>query len=88
MMPAPLAIIWQAKAKRQLSRLGKTDQVLVWQAVGRLAVLPWGSNVIALKGHKYGFRMRAGRFRVLFDFDGTLRVVSIEEVKKRDEHTY
>jgi mRNA-degrading endonuclease RelE of RelBE toxin-antitoxin system len=32
--------------------------------------------------------MRAGRFRVLFDFDGTLRVVSIEEVKKRDEHTY
>lgn len=51
-------------------------------------MLPWGANVISLKSHQYGFRMRAGRYRILFDFDGGLRVVSIEEVKKRNEQTY
>jgi len=88
MMSAPIAIVWQAKAKRQLSKLAKTDQAFVWHAVGTLAMLSWGANVISLKSHQYGFRMRAGRYRILFDFDGGLRVVSIEEVKKRNEQTY
>lgn len=29
-----------------------------------------------------------GRYRVLFDWDGGIRIVNIEEVSKRDEHTY
>lgn len=87
-MSAPFSIVWQAKAKKQLAKLDKPDQLSVWRSVGSLAVLPWGANVIALTRHKYGFRLRAGRFRVLFDFDGQLRIVSIEEVRKRDEQTY
>ncbi|WP_426318683.1 type II toxin-antitoxin system RelE family toxin [Pseudoduganella sp. R-43] len=88
MISTPIAIVWQARAKRQLSKLGKTDQVFIWREVGALATLPWGANVIVLKTHQYGFRLRAGRYRILFDFDGRLRVVSIEEVKKRDEQAY
>jgi len=29
-----------------------------------------------------------GNYRVFFEFDGAVRIVSIEEVKKRDERTY
>lgn len=87
-MSPPISIIWQAKAKKQLAKLGKSDQLAIWHSVGSLAVLPWGANVIALTRHKYGYRLRVGRFRVLFDFDGLLRIVSIEEVRKRDEQTY
>jgi mRNA-degrading endonuclease RelE of RelBE toxin-antitoxin system len=29
-----------------------------------------------------------GRYRVFFDFDGEAHIVAVEEVKKRDEHTY
>jgi len=32
--------------------------------------------------------MRVGRYRILFDWEGTIKVVSIQEVKKRDERTY
>ncbi|MFM7972007.1 MAG: type II toxin-antitoxin system RelE family toxin, partial [Betaproteobacteria bacterium] len=45
-------------------------------------------QVKALVGHEYGYRLRVGRWRVLFDFDGEVHIVSIEEVRKRDERTY
>lgn len=45
-------------------------------------------NVKALVHHAYGYRLRVGHYRVLFDWDGGIQIVSIEEVKKRDEHTY
>jgi mRNA-degrading endonuclease RelE of RelBE toxin-antitoxin system len=45
-------------------------------------------NVKALKGHEYGYRLRVGNYRVFFEFDGAVRIVSVEEVRKRDERTY
>jgi mRNA interferase RelE/StbE len=45
-------------------------------------------NVKVLVNHAYGYRLRVGIYRVFFDFDGAVRIVSIEEVKKRDERTY
>jgi mRNA interferase RelE/StbE len=29
-----------------------------------------------------------GSYRVLFNFDGAVHIISIEEVRKRDERTY
>jgi mRNA-degrading endonuclease RelE of RelBE toxin-antitoxin system len=45
-------------------------------------------NVTVLTNHEHGYRLRVGNYRVFFDFDGAVRIVSIEEVKKRDERTY
>ena len=45
-------------------------------------------NVKALTGRKYGYRLRVVNYRVVFEFDGTVRIVTIEEARKRDERTY
>jgi mRNA interferase RelE/StbE len=45
-------------------------------------------NVKALTNHEYGFRLRVGNYRVFFDYDGAVSILSIEEVRKRDERTY
>ncbi len=45
-------------------------------------------NVKALTNHEYGYLLRVGNYRVFFDFDGAVRIASIEEVRKRDERTY
>ena len=45
-------------------------------------------NVNAITNHEYGWRLRVGNYRVFFEFDGAVRIVSIEEVRKRDERTY
>ena len=50
--------------------------------------MPDCQGVKALTDHRYGCRLRVGRYRVLFDYDGEVRIVEIQEVKKRDGRTY
>jgi mRNA-degrading endonuclease RelE of RelBE toxin-antitoxin system len=50
--------------------------------------MPDCRNVVSLSGHVYGYRLRVGRYRILFDWEGDVRIVEIQEVKKRDERTY
>ncbi len=81
-------IIWSKKAQKQLLKLPKKDAVHVYDKVDELKRFPDCPNVKRLTNHLYGFRMRVGSYRVLFDHDMDIKIVSIEEVKKRDERTY
>ncbi len=45
-------------------------------------------NVKRLMKHEYGYRLRIGDWRIFFEFDGAVKVVSIHKVKRRNEHTY
>jgi len=57
-------------------------------AVATLRDWPHVEQVKSLTG-KSGYRLRVGRYRVLFTVHaGIPLVIRIEEVKKRDEHTY
>ena len=83
------AINWQPKALRQLRKLDAHAGKQIRLAVSsELLDLSKARNVKALVNHAYGYRLRVGSHRVFFDFDGAVRIVSIEEVKKRDERTY
>lgn len=50
--------------------------------------MPNVQNIKTLINHQYGYRLRVGNYRILFDWDGGVKIVNIEEVKKRDEQTY
>ena len=83
------AINWQPKALRQLRKIDAHAGKQIREAVSsELVDLSVARNVKALTNHDYGFRLRVGNYRVFFDFDGAVRIVSIEEVRKRDERTY
>lgn len=84
------SIDWKPKARKQLLKLDHSTRVQVRDDVGaKLAVFPFGAGVKALVDHQYGYRLRVGNYRVLFDFEGGAAcIVSIEEVRKRDERTY
>jgi len=83
------AINWQPKALRQLRKVDAHAGKQIRTAVStELLDLSKARNVKALTGHEYGYRLRVGNYRVFFDYDGAVRIVSIEEVKKRDERTY
>ncbi len=79
---------WHAKALKQLRKIDRQDNAAIRQAVNELVAMPACAGVKALANHQYGYRLRVGRYRVLFDFDGEVRIVEIQEVRKRDEHTY
>lgn len=82
-------IRWTLRAARQLAKLPKADQQDVSKAAKELAFWPECRNVKALKNRE-DYRLRVGRYRVFFTVDTKNNpvIVLIEEVKKRDEHTY
>ena len=83
------SIDWQPKALRQLRKIDARAGKQIRDAVGiELIDLAKARNVTALTNHDYGYRLRVGNYRVFFDYDGAVRIVSIEEVRKRDERTY
>ena len=81
-------INWTRKAVKQLLKLHSQHQVQIRDAVTELKDMPDVINIKSLNHHEYGYRLRVGNYRVLFDWDGKIKVVSIQEVKKRDERTY
>ena len=83
------SIAWQPKALPQLRKLPQQAGADIRVAVStELVDLKQARNVTALVNHEYSYRLRVGGYRVLFEFDGAVRVVSIEEVRKRNERTY
>jgi len=81
------SINWSTKAIKQLLKINRLEQVAIKNAAGDLAMMPQTRNVKALTNHKYQYRLRVGNYRVFFNFDGAVHIVSIEEVRKRDERT-
>lgn len=81
-------IEWTPKALRQARKLPPTEQQNISEAVDGLGRWPHVEQVKALQGQP-GYRLRVGRYRVLFTIHaGVPLIVRVEEVKKRDEHTY
>ena len=81
-------IAWARKAQKQLLKLPKQDALIIYDHVEELKGFPECRNVKHLTNHHYDYRLRVGRYRIMFNHDSEIKVVSIEEVKKRDERTY
>lgn len=80
---------WTPKALKQLKKLkNRQAQATILGATAGLAMFPNAPNVRALVNHVYGYRLRIGDYRVFFNVLETVSIISIEEVKKRDERTY
>ena len=81
-------IKWHIRAIRQLNKIQHQDRVSIKDAVSTLLNIESARNVKRLTNHDYGYRLRVGRYRVLFDLYSDVSIIEIQEVKKRDESTY
>lgn len=81
---------WQPKALKQLRAIkNEAAQKRIVEAVRGLRFFPDCTGVKKLINHQYDYRLKVGKYRVFFDFEGgTAKIVFVEEVKKRDERTY
>jgi len=83
------AIDWMPKALRQLRKIHEqTIRDELVDAAEALHDFPNCKNIKALVNHRYGYRLRVGRYRILFDVDNVVNIIAIQEVKKRNERTY
>ena len=83
-------ILWHNRARKQLLKIEFKKRMAIIENVEKLIDFPasFPSNVKKLKNHQHDYRMRIGQYRVLFDYKETVKIISIEEVKKRNERTY
>ncbi|MHC1702051.1 MAG: type II toxin-antitoxin system RelE/ParE family toxin [Humidesulfovibrio sp.] len=87
-MSSTTRVEWSEKARKQALRIHMAHRPAIVEAVQGLKNWPDCRNVKALTGRE-GYRLRVGRYRVLFTVhEGEVRIVRIEEVRKRDERTY
>ena len=83
-------IHWHNRARKQMKKIPVHYREAILQNVDKLAAFPVCEklDITELKNHKYDYRMRVGRYRVLFDYANVVKIIDIQEVKKRDERTY
>lgn len=79
-------ILWRTKALRQLRKIkSQKEKETIYDAVETLGLFPNCTNVKKLSDRD-DYRLRVGKWRIIFT--AASEIVCIEEVKKRDEHTY
>jgi mRNA-degrading endonuclease RelE of RelBE toxin-antitoxin system len=74
------------KFLRSISRKDRDAILLVIVQLGRDATKVPG--IVALTGMKGWFRVRLGRYRILFFVDPKTRSIEVKRITKRDERTY
>ena len=81
-------IEWTVRAWKQVADIPLEFRRKIIGKVDALAGFPVVHLDIKRLQGRDGYRLRVGRYRVIFDYSGEIKVVRIEEVKKRDERTY
>jgi len=73
-----------------MKKIPRNYQEAIFECVDQLELFPGceSLDIKVLKNHAYDFRLRVGRYRVLFDNKEEARIIAIQEVRKRDNHTY
>jgi mRNA interferase RelE/StbE len=79
-----ISIRWERRAFKELSRLARSTQARIVEAVEGLARDPMKGKPLAAewKGLR---RLRVGRYRVIYAFDGAMLIVSVVRVGDRRE---
>ncbi|MBL4901286.1 MAG: type II toxin-antitoxin system RelE/ParE family toxin [Desulfocapsa sp.] len=79
-------IKWKTKALRQLRKIkNRQGQQKIHKEIGTLVKFPHCENVKKIKTTEM-HRLRIGRWRVIFT--DSLEIITIKEVKPRNERTY
>ena len=72
-------------AEKQLRRLPRSDKARVVQAMLQLATDPYPKGTRKLTGYDDVFRIRAGRYRVLYSVSAATVVVVVLKIGRRKD---
>lgn len=74
-----------ATAERQIRKLPRSDQVRVVRVIQTLAVDPRPAGCRKLSGHDDVFRVRVGRYRVLYSIEDRRLIIIVLKVGDRKD---
>jgi mRNA interferase RelE/StbE len=74
-----------ATAERQIRKLPRADQIRVIRVIQALSMNPRPPGCRKLSGYDDVFRMRSGRYRVLYSIEGKRLVIIVLKVGDRKD---
>ena len=77
-----------AEARKQIKKLQKRDLAIVTKKIDMLSEDPRPHGYKKLEYYNEYFRIHAGRYRVIYQIADVIKIVTIVEVKIRNEKTY
>jgi len=85
-----MEIQWLKKAQKQLKKIkDRRLKEKIWNSVYiELSDYKRSAKIKVLINHDYQYLLRVENYRVFFNVSDEVEILFIEEVKKRDEHTY
>ena len=72
-------------AERQLKKLGRDDQLRIVKAMLALAADPYPKGSRKLTGYEDVWRIRTGRFRILYSVSGKKLIIIILKIGRRKD---
>lgn len=85
MTDAAWKVVIQEKEKRYLARLPRRERERLLDAMLAMGSDPFAGDVAKLKGSREGYRLRVGRWRILFMVDAEARTVIIAGMGPRGD---
>lgn len=74
--------------KKQIRKLPKEDQSGILVALLELAENPWSGDIAKKEGEENVWRRRVGHYRIIYSIYKHLKLLDVEEVKRRTSSTY
>jgi mRNA interferase RelE/StbE len=72
------------RAEKDLNGLDSKIESAIREALLEMEIDPFGGDYKKLRGDK-GHRRRVGRYRILFDIDTDLRLVTVQRIRHRKD---
>ena len=73
-------IVWHNRARKQMKMIPKNYREAIFESGDQLVTFPECAqlDIAELKNHRYDYRLRVGRYRILFDFADVVKIVYIQ----------
>jgi len=82
-------LVIKSKPRRAFKKLPKADKKRLIQQLETLSKKPFKiSNVKAIKDYKNGYRLRVGRWRILYCLDTKSKVIEVIDIFMRKDKNY
>jgi mRNA interferase RelE/StbE len=78
-------VIIQDKEKRYLAKIPRRERERLLDALLAMSADPYAGDVVKLKGSLEGYRLRVGRWRILFAVDADAHKVIIAGIGPRGD---
>lgn len=79
-------ILFAKSVKKDLKRIPTQYQVKILEAIKNLSVNPYPeTNHKKLKGSEHSYRLRVGDYRILYDAEDEIRIISVYKIGHRKD---